>query len=71
MVRFVERNYNDFKYIAEFSKPTSSKPVPEATVKVYFTVTFGNDSPTIEYIFENENLKHRPDLTLRTAQMEV
>ena len=59
------------RYIAEFSKPTSSKPVPLATVKVYFTITFGEKPYGIKYKFENESLEHKPGKSLRTAQIET
>lgn len=46
-------------------------PVPKATVKVHFTVTFGiGDDSDIEFMFENESLRHRPNRTIRIPQME-
>ena len=54
----------------EFSIPKKIKPIPEGTVKVYFTVmeaeegTTGTEGYDVEFNFENESLKHRIGNTL-------
>ena len=61
------------RYFVEFSKPDKLRPIPEGTVKVYFDITIG-DNPSdydIEFNFENESLKHRPDSTMREAKFQV
>jgi hypothetical protein len=71
LVSFNGFSFDQFFYTAEFSKPTSTKPVPEATVKIHFTISFGVvGTPTIEFTFENESLRHKPGQTVREAQME-
>ena len=57
----------------EFSKPDKLRPIPEGTVKVYFDITIGDgpDEYDIEFNFENESLKHRPDSTMRDAKFQV
>ena len=55
--------------MVEFSLPTASKPIPIATVQVYFFV-----KPAIpleiKFRFEKDSLIHTPDQTLRSTQME-
>lgn len=70
IVKFTEKNFNDFKYTVEFSKPTYSQPVPSVTVKVHFTIPYHCNNSEITFTFENESLRHRPGHTLRTPQME-
>ena len=40
-------------------------------MKVHFTITFGTKPIGIKFQFENENLKHSVNMTLRTSQMET
>ena len=42
------------------------KPIPEGTVKVYFTIMVDDPDaePSVEFNFENESLKHRVDNTM-------
>lgn len=62
----------DYSYEVEFSKPLSSKPIPEGTVKVYFSIIEkANGDYITEFNFENESLKHRLDSTMRTNMFEV
>ena len=71
-VFFVNQMGNVWCYEVEFSKPKNQKPIPEGTVKVFFTVMEtadgGND---VEFNFENESLKHKEGNTMRTAKYEV
>ena len=61
----------------EFSIPKKIKPIPEGTVKVYFTVmeaeegTTGTEGYDVEFNFENESLKHRIGNTMRSNMYEV
>lgn len=56
-------------YMVEFSLPTSDKPIPIATVQVYFYV-----EPTtplqIKFKFEKDSLIHSVNQTIRSTQME-
>lgn len=70
-----------FRFEVEFSKPEKTAPIPEGTVKIYFTViptTIFNtndekpiiegkdeDQYTVEFNFENESLKHQLSNTMR------
>ena len=73
------RNYLNIKYSfeVEFSIPKKIKPIPEGTVKVYFTVmeaeegTVGTEGYDVEFNFENESLKHRIGNTMRGNMYEV
>ena len=60
-------------YEVEFSIPKNIKPIPEGTVKVFFTVTESDDEGnyTVEFNFENESLKHREGNTMRNNKYEV
>jgi hypothetical protein len=63
---------NVWCYEVEFSKPKNMKPIPEGTVKVFFTVMETADGGTdVEFNFENESLKHKEGNTMRTAKYEV
>ena len=61
-----------FRYEVEFSKPINIKPIPEGTVKVYFSVIEGvdEDSYEVEFNFENESLKHKKGNTMRQNMLE-
>lgn len=62
---------NVWQYQVEFSIPKQIKPIPEGTVKVYFSVMeVENAEPEIEFNFENESLKHRPGNTMRANMYE-
>ena len=66
-------SYIYFSYEVEFSKPKLVKPIPEGTVKVFFSIleeTPGAE-PEIEFNFENESLKHRVGNTMRNNRYEV
>jgi len=70
--KFLERNFNTLTYETEFSLPTSKRPIPEATVKLYFYIhELPGDKYAMEYVFETESLKHRVDHTIRPTQIEV
>ena len=59
-------------YEVEFSKPHLTKPIPEGTVKVFFSlIERANGEHIIEFNFENESLKHKLDNTMRTNMFEV
>ena len=71
-VFFVNQMGNVWCYEVEFSKPKNMKPIPEGTVKVFFTVMETADGGTdVEFNFENESLKHKEGNTMRTAKYEV
>ena len=71
-VFFINKMGNVWCYEVEFSKPKNMKPIPEGTVKVFFTVMETADAGTdVEFNFENESLKHREGNTMRTAKYEV
>jgi hypothetical protein len=56
----------------EVSKPHLVKPIPEGTVKVFFSLIERSlGDPLIEFNFENESLKHKLDSTMRTNMFEV
>ena len=58
-------------YEVEFSKPKNTMPIPEGTVKVFFTLVEGeNEEVDVEFNFENESLKHRKDNTMRGNMYE-
>jgi hypothetical protein len=57
--------------VVEFSKPKNMKPIPEGTVKVYFSVIEAEaGSHEIEFNFENESLNHRAGNTMRSNMYE-
>ena len=65
-------------YQVEFSKPHQTKPIPEGTVKVYFSfIQLDQESADsesgyeIEFNFENESLKHKLNNTMRKNMFEV
>jgi hypothetical protein len=48
------------------------KPIPEGTVKVYFSIIEAEGGANeIEFNFENESLKHRAGNTMRGNMYEV
>ncbi len=56
-VFFEARDIEGLKFIAEFSQPTMQHPIPEATVKVFFTVSISTmGEKTVYFQFENESL---------------
>lgn len=60
--------------MTEFSLPQINKPIPSATVKVYFTLSANEADPKgvdMTFRFESDSLIHRPDRTIRISQMEV
>jgi hypothetical protein len=58
-------------YEVEFSKPKKTRPIPEGTVKVFFSILEGdNGEHDIEFNFENESLKHRVGNTMRANMYE-
>lgn len=60
-----------FSYHVEFSKPKNTQPIPEGTVKVYFSVIENeNGECEVEFNFENESLRHRVDNTMRSNMYE-
>lgn len=64
---------NAWEYEVEFSKPKNHKPIPEGTVKVFFSVFEDPDNDKgfdVEFNFENESLKHREGNTMRTNMYE-
>ena len=62
---------NVWQYEVEFSKPKQHKPIPEGTVKVYFSVMeVEGGSHEVEFNFENESLKHRIGNTMRAKKYE-
>jgi len=65
-VFFLNQVGNVWCYEVEFSKPKNTKPIPEGTVKVFFSVMeVENGDHEIEFNFESESLKHRPGNTMR------
>jgi hypothetical protein len=58
-------------YVVEFSKPKNMKPIPEGTVKVYFSVIEAEaGSHEVIFNFENESLKHKAGNTMRSNMYE-
>jgi hypothetical protein len=58
-------------YVVEFSKPKNMKPIPEGTVKVYFSVIEAEaSSHEVEFNFENESLIHKAGNTMRGNMYE-
>ena len=61
-----------YSYEVEFSKPQIMKPIPEGTVKVYFSIIEAEAGGfEVEFNFENESLKHRAGNTMRSNMYEV
>jgi hypothetical protein len=70
-VFFLEDFGNRLNYEVEFSKPHPTKPIPEGTVKVYFSIIVNKDGGyDIEFNFESESLMHTIDKTMRTNMFE-
>jgi Ca2+-binding EF-hand superfamily protein len=75
-VFFIREYANILQYLVEFSKPHQTKPIPEGTVKVYFSLIqmqsdSGDDSGyEVEFNFENESLKHKLANTMRKNMFE-
>ncbi|CDW82161.1 radial spoke protein 7 [Stylonychia lemnae] len=70
-VFFINKFSNIYNYEVEFSKPHSIKPIPEGTVKVFFSlIEKANGDCIVEFNFENESLKHKLDNTMRTNMFE-
>ena len=68
---FLSQVGNVWCYEVEFSKPIQTKPIPEGTVKVFFSVMeVENNEHEIEFNFESESLKHRPGNTMRARLYE-
>ena len=77
---FLESRGNVWQYEVEYSQPMNIKPIPNATVKLYFSVIDteiieedGSESNRykFEFNFENESLIHRLDgNTMRTNMFE-
>ena len=60
-----------FSYEVEFSKPKNTKPIPEGTVKVYFSVIEAEGgSHEVVFNFENESLKHKAGNSMRGNMYE-
>ena len=60
-----------FSYEVEFSKPKNTKPIPEGTVKVYFSVIEAEGgSHEVIFNFENESLKHKAGNSMRGNMYE-
>ncbi|EGR28085.1 hypothetical protein IMG5_183420 [Ichthyophthirius multifiliis] len=69
------QTYNTFGHVfmTEFSLPLINKPIPKATVKVYFYLNEDESSVTgfnLKFRFESDSLIHNPQRTLRISQME-
>lgn len=57
--------------MVEFSKPKNMKPIPEGTVKVYFSVIEAEaGSHEVIFNFENESLKHKAGNSMRGNMYE-
>jgi hypothetical protein len=55
----------------EFSKPKKTRPIPEGTVMVIFEVVVHDAGEhDVQFYFENESLKHRKGVTMRTNMYE-
>lgn len=70
-VFFLNQVGNVWCYEVEFSKPQIMKPIPEGTVKVYFSIIEAEAGGfEVEFNFENESLKHRAGNTMRSNMYE-
>jgi len=68
---FLNTTGNVWQYEVEFSKPKLVKPIPEGTVKVFFSVMeVENGEHEVEFNFENESLKHRAGNSMRGNMYE-
>ena len=55
----------------EFSKPLTIKPIPEGTVRVYFSVIEAEaGSHEVQFNFENESLIHKAGNSMRGNMYE-
>lgn len=70
-ISLIETKPNEVKYLyfyarfmVEFSLPQPQKPVPVATIRVYFTCT-NHDTLRITFRFEKDSLIHSPNKTIR------
>lgn len=76
-VFFLREYANILQYQVEFSKPHETKPIPEGTVKVLFSIIQlqgdGSDENgyEVEFNFENESLRHKLNNTMRKNMFEV
>lgn len=65
---------NEYQYEVEFSKPIQQKPIPNGTVKIFFSIydQFAQgDKLAFEFHFENESLIHKLETnTMRTKMFE-
>lgn len=60
-----------YSYVVEFSKPRNQKPIPEGTVKVYFSVIEAEaGSHEVQFNFENESLTHKAGNSMRSNMYE-
>jgi len=58
-------------YVVEFSKPLVTKPIPEGTVRVYFSVIEAESgSHEVQFNFENESLIHKANNSMRGNMYE-
>lgn len=55
--------------MVEFSLPQPQRPVPVATIRVYFTCT-NQDQLKITFRFEKDSLIHSPTKTIRHQEIE-
>lgn len=70
-VFFLNQIGNVWCYEVEFSKPKEQKPIPEGTVKVYFSIIEAEAGAfEVEFNFENESLKHKAGNTMRGNMYE-
>lgn len=60
---------NEVKFMVEFSLPQPQRPVPVATIRVYFTCT-NQDQLKITFRFEKDSLIHSPTKTIRHQEIE-
>lgn len=62
-------NNNLIRFVTVFSKPTDIKPIPTATVKVYFYIPDLTDpsEKTLSFRFENDSLIHLVSRTIRLS----
>lgn len=68
----IPKRYIFFSYEVEFSLPKNHKPIPEGTVKVYFSIIEAEaEAYEVEFNFENESLKHKKGNTMRADMYEV
>ena len=56
--------------MVEFSLPQPLKPVPPATIRVYFACA-NHEHLKISFRFEKDSLIHSPSKTIRQQEIEV